>query len=192
MQLHTAQWDSASGWPGPLPDGDGPNTLVIVFGGSSLLDDAGPLADVVAAYPTSCVIGCSTAGEILGDLVHDDTVTLAVARFSTTRLTLVSEAVHDAADSYAVGLSLGKRLLAWDPTTQAAFVLSDGLAVNGTKLVSGLVDGTEQGVLISGGLAADGPRFERTWPSRGAVARPTPPSVSWCANTSGRSGRKKT
>jgi hypothetical protein len=33
------------------------------------------------------------------------------------------------------------------------------------------VDGTEQGVLISGGLAADGPRFERTWVLVDGVAR---------------------
>jgi hypothetical protein len=42
-------------------------------------------------------------------------------------------------------------------------VLSDGLGVNGTELVAGLTAGTGSQVLISGGLAGDGPRFERTW-----------------------------
>jgi len=163
VELHTVQWDAAAGWSRPLPACDGPQTLVMAYGGSALLDDPGPLRDVVAAYPTSCVIGCSTAGEILGDTVGDDTLTVAVARFASTRITLVSECVPGAGHSHATGLSLGKRLLGDEPELRAVFVLSDGLGVNGSKLVSGLVEGTEHGVPISGGLAGDGDRFARTW-----------------------------
>lgn len=163
MELHTAQWNAVSGWTSPLPAGDGPQTLVMAYGGSELLDDPGRLAEVAAAYPTSCVIGCSTAGEILGETVSDQTLTVAVARFATTRLVLVTECVADAGHSHAAGLSLGKRLLGAEPDLRAAFVLSDGLCVNGSELVSGVVDGTEHGVGISGGLAGDGDRFGRTW-----------------------------
>lgn len=147
----------------PLPDWDGRQTLVMAFGGSALLADPRALREVLAAYPTSCVIGCSTSGEIFGETVSDDTVTVAVARFATTRLTLVSEQVPDPGHSHAAGLSLGKRLLGAEPETRAAFVLSDGLGVNRSELVSGLVDGTGQGVPISGGLAGDGARFAQTW-----------------------------
>jgi hypothetical protein len=90
MQLHTAQWDAVRGWSRPLPPGDGPHTLVMAYAGSAQLDDPGPLRDVVAAYPTSCVIGCSSAGEIFGDTVGDDTLTVAVAHFGSTQITLTS------------------------------------------------------------------------------------------------------
>jgi len=163
MQLHTAQWDAVRGWSRPLPPGDGPHTLVMAYAGSAQLDDPGPLRDVVAAYPTSCVIGCSSAGEIFGDTVGDDTLTVAVAHFGSTQITLKHERVLDPTHSHAAGLSLGKRLRSGQPELRAAFVLSDGLRVNGSELVSGLVEGTEPGVLISGGLAADGDRFRRTW-----------------------------
>lgn len=163
MELHTAQWCDASGWSADLPAWDGPQTLVMAFGGSELLDAPGVLREVVDAYPTSSVIGCSTSGEIFGETVGDDTVTVAVARFATTRICLVSEQVDDAGHSHAAGLSLGKRLLGDEPELRAVFVLSDGLSVNGSELVAGLVDGTEHGVSISGGLAGDGDRFARTW-----------------------------
>jgi hypothetical protein len=43
------------------------------------------------------------------------------------------------------------------------FVLSDGIMVNGSSLAEGLTAGTGGSVVITGGLAGDGSRFERTW-----------------------------
>jgi hypothetical protein len=42
------------------------------------------------------------------------------------------------------------------------FVLSDGLGVNGSDLVAGLSAALPEHVGITGGLAGDGPRFQRT------------------------------
>lgn len=39
MDLFTAGWNQTSGWSAPLPDWDGPGTLVLVFGSSDMLDD---------------------------------------------------------------------------------------------------------------------------------------------------------
>jgi hypothetical protein len=122
-----------------------------------------PLSHLVRAFPTSAVMGCSTAGEIMGDTVADGSVVVAVARFATTRLTLAYERVSDPTQSYDAGLALGKQLTSREPDIVAAFVLSDGLRVNGSPLVAGLVDGTGGEAVISGGLAGDGERFGRTW-----------------------------
>jgi hypothetical protein len=43
------------------------------------------------------------------------------------------------------------------------FILCSGLAVNGSALVRGVGTGLPGGVKLSGGLAADGNLFERTW-----------------------------
>ena len=109
------------------------------------------------------MVGCSSAGEIVSDLLYDDGLAVAVCRFDSTRLVVVSQPIADAASSYAVGQTVGARLLVAQPDLAAVFVLSDGLFVNGSTLVSGLTDRVGPAVAVSGGLAADGPRFVQTW-----------------------------
>jgi hypothetical protein len=163
VDLRTTRWESARGWSRPLPDWDGPGTLVMVYGPAALVDDPTPIHALVAAYPNSLVVGCSTAGEIFADTVIDDSMTVAVARFETTRITAAHEPVTDPGQSYGAGLALAARLRNGEPSLQALFVLSNGLEVNGSPLVAGLVDGAGADVVIAGGLAGDGERFERTW-----------------------------
>jgi len=163
MELSTAQWTAADGWSAPLPDWDDPATLVLAFGGSKLLDDPGPLAEVAAAYPRSRLVGCSSAGEIHGETLSDDTLTVAVARLAVTRLHLAHEIVDSPADSWAAGRSLARRLAAQDPELRSVFVLADGLGVNGSALTAGLVEGAGPDVVITGGMAGDGADFARTW-----------------------------
>ncbi|GAA4705248.1 FIST signal transduction protein [Phytohabitans rumicis] len=163
METFTVIWEQSAGWSRPLPDWDGPGTLVLAFCASPMPEGRTAVRDLAAAYPTSCVMGCSTAGEIMSDAVVRDSVAVAVARFSSTRISVVNERVEHAEQSYDVGRSLGKQLLNREPDLSTIFVLSDGLSVNGSGLVSGLVDGTADKVIIMGGLAGDGERFERTW-----------------------------
>jgi hypothetical protein len=59
-----------------------------------------------------------------------------------------------------VGQLLAEQLLA--PELVHVFVLSDGLKVNGSELVSGLSELLPPGVALTGGLCGDGPRFEQT------------------------------
>lgn len=163
VELCTVTWDPSTGWSRPLPDWDGPSTLVMLYGGSGLVEDPSPIQHVVAAYPTAVLVGCSTAGEIVADAVFDDTLTLTVARFEAARISLVQHLVTDPSESYEAGLALAGRLRSQEPELRAVFVLSDGLGVNGSPLVAGLVAGCGEDVAISGGLAGDGERFERTW-----------------------------
>jgi hypothetical protein len=163
VELHRVTWHPLTGWSAPLPSCDGPGTLVMAYGAPGLVDAPSPLRELAAAYPRSVVVGCSTAGEIVDDAVSDDGLVVAVARFATTRLHLANERVRDAGESYACGQTLGRRLLAAEPALSSVLVLSDGLLVNGSALVSGLVAGTGGGTLVSGGLAGDGTRFGLTW-----------------------------
>src|SRR5918912_88591 len=163
MELFSAQWTEGGGWSAPLPQIDGERTLVTVFAGADSARCAGGLADVRAAYPSSTIVGCSTAGEILNDAVWDDTVTVAVARFEDATLHCASMPVGDGTDSHAAGVEVARRLREADPELQAIFVLSDGLAVNGSSLVAGLVEGSGGQTVVTGGLAGDGDRFTATW-----------------------------
>jgi hypothetical protein len=163
MELQTAQWSRQRGWSRDLPSWDGDRTLVMVYGASNLLDNPVPLRELAARFPTSRLVGCSTAGEIHADTVSDETLTVAVARFASTRLAAVHRHVKSPDDSYEVGRAIGSELARRDEELRAIFVLSDGLAVNGSALTAGMVDGTLGRAIITGGLAGDGDRFERTW-----------------------------
>lgn len=173
MKLHTTRWEPVKGWSSPLPDCDSPATLVLAFSAARLdVEKRRPLRDLLTAYPTSLVVGCSTAGEIMADALFRNSMIVAVASFDATRISAVHERVGNPGQSYDAGVTLGKRLMEREPGTQAVFVLSDGLVVNASKLLAGLVDGTNRGVMIAGGLAGDEEHFERTWVLADGEPRP--------------------
>jgi hypothetical protein len=171
MQIESLSYRPGSAWDRPLPASlDSPETLVLAFGARQYADEDQPLRELVAAFPQSAVIGCSTSGEIGGCQVDDDTVSLAVCRFEHTRLVTAITRISGADDSGAAGTRLAAQLPAQG--LRAVFVLSDGMAVNGTPLVEALARGLPVGVQISGGLAGDGSRFNSTWVLAGGTAQP--------------------
>lgn len=162
MELHISRYDPVTGWqPSPDCSLDSPSTLVLVFG--SLDPDATGVALRVLcdAYPAAVIAGCSTAGEILDRAVADGGLVAAVARFEATALRLAAAPVAGPGASFATGQYLARELVG--PGLRAAFVLSDGLHVNGSELVNGLNALLPSDVTVTGGMAGDGPRFERTW-----------------------------
>jgi hypothetical protein len=110
-------------------------------------------------YPDAHIVGCSTAGAIAEASVSDGVVAAAV-RFDRTTVRVASVRVSGPGDSESAGVELAARLA--QPDLVHVFVLSDGLAVNGTPLVRGLAGGLPTQVSVSGGLAAD-PSFTRTY-----------------------------
>lgn len=170
MHVESLSYRASGAWDRPLPvDLDSPSTLVLAFGARKYGDDDRPLQDLITAFPRSAVVGCSTSGEIEGSLVDDDTVSVAVCRFEHTSLVTALTEITGAHDSGAAGARLAAQLPA--PGLRAVFVLSDGLSVNGTPLVTGLARGLPHNTPISGGLAGDGGRFESTWVLAGGAAR---------------------
>jgi hypothetical protein len=166
MHLSTFSFTSESGWSvGEFPDLDSEQTLVIAFGAPEYMDNPAPLAELAQAYPRSQLIGCSTAGEIAGAYVNDASLSVAVVRFESSRLGVVSAQIREAADSRVAGEQLAQQLN--KDGLVGVFVLSDGLHVNGSELVKGLNSVLPPEVVVTGGLAADGDRFQRTWVLRG-------------------------
>lgn len=176
MQISKLNYRPATGWNQPLPAAmDGPQTLVLAFAASGFANDAAPFEALAAALPNSLLIGCSTAGEIDGNDVNDDSISVAVARFEHTDLRLAATAIENAADSVQAGARLAAQLAG--PGLRSVFVLSDGLCVNGSGLVDGLSRHLGADVVITGGLAGDGSAFVRTW----VLDRQRPESNRVCA-----------
>jgi len=161
MQLEINCYRPEGGWDAPLrAEFDAASTMVLVFGGPALHVDSDPISDLLTSFPRSAMIGCSTAGEIVGDELVTDGVVVAVAKFESSDVRSVSAQIT-ADGSYDAGDRLGSQLNA--PDLRAVVVVSEGLDVNGSELVRGLVAALPPGTLITGGLAADGDRFNQTW-----------------------------
>ncbi len=161
MQLSTLSYSASTGWSEDLPGLDSEQTLVIAFGAPEFGADTRPFDDLARAFPNSRIVGCSTAGEIIGTDLRDSSVVVAVARFESSHLRTAAAAVGSADGSFAAGQDIARQLA--DPGLRGVIVLSDGLSVNGSELVRGLNSVLPASVVITGGLAADGDRFGTTW-----------------------------
>lgn len=135
--------------------------LFLVFGGSKILLDHPALPALREQFPEAKFAGCSTAGEICGTSVNDDTLSITAVEFEKTRIELVKTGIDDKADSDEVGRTLIKKF----PTDKLKHILvfSDGLNVNGTELVHGMRAVLPEGVAVTGGLAGDGADFQKTY-----------------------------
>ncbi len=162
MELRTHSFTLDAGWTAP-PDAslDSPATLVLAFGAPEMLDAPDALRTLATTFPRSVVLGCSTSGEIHGTHIVDRSVSVAVARFASTRVRYAEAPALSTADSRSAGESLAKQLAG--DGLRAVLVFSDGLTVNGTELVAGINNGLPDDVVVTGGLAGDGSRFQRTW-----------------------------
>jgi hypothetical protein len=78
-------------------DLDSPTTLVLIFSGLGAAEMEVPVKAVQAAFPQSVIMGCSTAGEVVGGTVRDGGMTVAVARFERTELTTAWSSIVDEA-----------------------------------------------------------------------------------------------
>jgi hypothetical protein len=149
-------------WNTPLQkDLDSKNTLVIVFGSSDINDMQVALDELVKTFQNAFIIGASSAGEIYQDEIYDNTLSVLVMRFDKTSLRASSFYPITPHTSYESGIELAKELYSSD--LKALFVLSDGLNANGSQLTKAIASVIPSNIPVTGGLAADGDRFEYTW-----------------------------
>ncbi len=140
---------------------DSAQTLVLGFGPSDLLDRSGDLTRLAELFPRSVIVGCSTAGGILDNQISDEPLQVGVLSFQATRLAVASVPIQSQEQSAEAGSQLANTLR--DDELKGVLILSDGLNVNGTGLIAGINQVLPAGVVVTGGLAGDGDRFERTW-----------------------------
>lgn len=159
MHIVQNQWQAERGWLRPPGERNG-SQLVLVFAAKQLLAKGELLRQIREAYPAALTMGCSTAGEIMGQRVYDDSLCLTAVEFERTRVRGAEVRVEEATESHAAGRELARQLVEKD--LKHLFVLSDGLNINGSELVRGVTEYLPPGVTVSGGLSGDSDRFEQT------------------------------
>ncbi|WP_224369500.1 FIST signal transduction protein [Hyalangium versicolor] len=175
MKVDQKAWTREDGWRDTAQAGVGASAQwVLMFGSRARMQEPSVLQQVRAWYPEAILVGCSTAGEIHGTAVSDDSLVVTAVAFERTRIRLAQARVESMEESQAAGASLARSLL--QPGLAHVLVLSDGLKVNGTELVRGLRANLPETVGMTGGLAGDGPDFQHTvvcvngLPAEGQVA----------------------
>jgi hypothetical protein len=148
-------WDFCEGAPNSQA------SLVLVFGGSEAVQDAVLWNQIRERYPVALIVSCSTGGEIHGRDVYDDSLCVTALSFDATRIAAAEADIAACGTSFATGEALAMQLKRDDLT--AMFLLSDGTNVNGSELIRGIRAKVGEGVVLTGGLAGDGPRFKQTY-----------------------------
>jgi hypothetical protein len=161
MQIEQTRWNQVEGWI-PMPPGKvGVNTqLVLLFGSPNCLKQIAWQDDIRNAYPNAHLLGCSTAGEIYGTEVTDETLVATAIAFEHTHLHGASLKLEEVNNSFQAGERLANSLP--KESLVHVLVISDGQNVNGSELVAGLTHHLPPGVTLTGGLAGDGDRFQET------------------------------
>lgn len=162
MKLETFNYTMKEGWSiKAFPNMDSEQTLVLIFAAPEIIDNPAPLKELAQHYPKSKIIGCSSAGEILGPNIMDNSMAVAVAQFEKTTIQIKKVTVNKAEDSFPAGKEIANQLN--NNELRSILVLSSGLLINGSEIVNGLNSIEKENVIITGGLAGDGAHFKNPW-----------------------------
>lgn len=160
MKIEQTFWTSETGYSPSTPGILDTAQLVLLFGSRLIMEDRNIFPQIQKYYPEAHIIGCSTAGEICSTKVLDESLVITAIYFDHSRVICGEIDIAKAGDSFSAGQRLARSLP--DKELVHAFVLSDGLCVNGSDLVKGLVSQLPEGVTVTGGLSGDGPNFQQT------------------------------
>lgn len=135
--------------------------LVMGFGAPELVRAPETYDFLKLQFPFAAIVLCSSSGEIYNREVRDGTVSVCAVSFNTTILATAQVQIEAFSSSFEAGKALVESL----PLTglRLIFILSDGGKVNGSELVKGMNSVKPERVLITGGLAGDADRFEKTF-----------------------------
>jgi hypothetical protein len=159
--MHSQQiiWNSRSGWQ-PQPVGSKDSSLVLYFGARQALASGERYDELRRAFPDAHILGCSSGGQINNNDICDDEIVAAAMRFDRTAVRLARREIAAPGQSRDCGAALGDALKG--DGLAGVFVLSDGLNVNGSELVAGIVQAIGADIPLTGGLAGDGADFKET------------------------------
>jgi hypothetical protein len=135
--------------------------LVLAFAPPEIMQNPRLFSTLVGQIPGAKYFGCSTAGEIATPELEGHGALITAIRFDQPDFRIAESELRSMADSYTAGMRLGLKLAA--PDLHAVVVLGCGLDINGSALIEGLTQMVGEHVPITGGLAGDGERFQKTW-----------------------------
>ncbi len=157
MEIAQFRWTPDAGWEVP-PASTRDANLVLAFSDAIYFRSPDCYRELRKLFPAAHIVGCSSSGSIHGTQITDAEIVVTAVSLQKGHVKLVSAEAVPGGDLQVLATSLMTRLEGAD--LRHAFVLSDGLSVNGSDLARGL---NSAGIAVTGGLAGDGTRFTSTW-----------------------------
>jgi hypothetical protein len=162
MKIEQRSWSQANGWT-QIRNCDF-NTdkcnLVIAFGSRELLSNSSKFDEIKKRYPNANILINTTSGEIIDVQVNDETLSLTAIEFEKTIISTSELEIASFVDSFEAGRKLASNFKSEGLVN--VLVIADGQKVNGSDLVRGIQSNINKDVVITGGLAGDGSKFEKT------------------------------
>src|SRR6185369_4712408 len=104
MKIEQRRWTQGLGWtPAAAGSFAGSSQLVLAFGATAVLRQPHLAAAIGRDYPAAHIFGCSTAGEICGTQVSDDTLVVTAVHFEHTQFRSVQVDLSGTPDSFEAG-----------------------------------------------------------------------------------------
>ncbi len=160
MKIAQLKYSREANWQPISTEIENPD-LILVFGSTPLIKEQIPVQQLKNKYPNAIFFGGTSAGEICGTNVFDDTIIATCVRFEHTKVKYFNEAIQSADESFEVGKKLIEKMQA--SNLQHVLIMSEGLHVNGSELVKGIRSVLQSNVSATGGLAGDGANFSETF-----------------------------
>ena len=158
MLIEQQQWSAKTGWVARSQvSGLGESAQVaLLFGAATLIKQSEAFERCRRMYPKAHLVGCSTAGEIMGTNISRDTVAITAVAFAKTRVAVARVDLPNPEASFEAGAKLVRLL---DPSgLRHIFVISEVLKVDASQVMNGINSALPVGVTVSGGFSADGDR----------------------------------
>jgi len=159
MIVHQLKYEPESDWNYTAKEDKSINCqLIIVFGSRERLGKPGWFQSLRRKFLKADIVSLSTSGNIQNSEVSDDSLVASLLYFEKTKVKTTMSNINSLENSYEAGRILGSMLQG--DSLKHVLVFSEGVKVNGSELVNGLNEILK--VPITGGLAGDAARFEKT------------------------------
>lgn len=134
--------------------------LVLGFASRGYLENHAVYDQLRQQFNNADIITCSTSGEIFDENVLDESLVCTCLHFEKTKVKTYEVNVSDNTGSFELGKTLASKIDQDD--LSYVFIISDGGLINGSLLVNGINEVIQSKVPVTGGLAGDADRFEKT------------------------------
>jgi len=157
LNYKNEQWDGLVNFPFSKQEVQ----LIICFADRALLEKGTLFSTLKKEFVNARIITCSTAGEISGRNVENNSAVIMAIKFDKTIFNISKGNIKDEKNSFDLGKNTANLLSKEE--LKYVLILSDGNLVNGDELIEGIQSALDPAVIVSGGIAGDGDRFQKTF-----------------------------
>ena len=133
--------------------------LVLTFGDTDAFASSEHYEYLKTLYPNADIVGSSSSGNVLGAQVSEKSIVASAIEFDSSSVSLNVIDFNEGDDLFDVATQVVSNFS--KEHLQSIFIISDGLHMNGATLAQAIHKELPN-VLVTGGLAGDGARFEKT------------------------------